>query len=86
VDVFAFMMNLSTLSVLTPYLMSIVSLIVLLNNSQERHRYPMMGVGVLSILFIFWIIYGCGIEVVRYGGLLILLGITIYYIWIKKKL
>jgi basic amino acid/polyamine antiporter, APA family len=86
VEVFAFMMNLSTLSVLTPYLMAIVSLIILVNKNRERHRYPMIGVGILAIIFIFWIIYGCGVEVVSYGGLLILLGITIYYFLIKKKL
>jgi basic amino acid/polyamine antiporter, APA family len=83
-QVFGFMMNLSTLSVLTPYLMTIISLLLLLKRDPTPNRM-MQGVSYLSIAFCLWIIYGCGLEVVAYGGLLVLAGIFIYFTLIKQK-
>ncbi|HCK06048.1 MAG: amino acid permease [Bacteroidetes bacterium] len=83
-QVFGFMMNLSTLSVLTPYLMTIISLLLLLKRDPTPNRM-MQGVSYLSIAFCLWIIYGCGLEVVAYGGLLVLAGIFIYFTLIKPK-
>lgn len=83
-QVFGFMMNLSTLSVLTPYLMTIISLLLLLKRDPTPNRM-MQGVSYLSIAFCLWIIYGCGLEVLAYGGLLVLAGIFIYFTLIKPK-
>jgi len=83
-QVFGFMMNLSTLSVLTPYLMTIISLLLLLKRDPTPNRM-MQGVSYLSIAFCLWIIYGCGLEVVAYGGLLVLAGIFFYFTLIKPK-
>lgn len=83
-QVFGFMMNLSTLSVLTPYLMTIISLLLLIKRDPTPNRM-MQGVSYLSIAFCLWIIYGCGLEVVAYGGLLVLAGIFIYFTLIKQK-
>ena len=83
-QVFGFMMNLSTLSVLTPYLMTIISLLLLIKRDPTPNRM-MQGVSYLSIAFCLWIIYGCGLEVVAYGGLLVLAGIFIYFTLIKPK-
>lgn len=82
--VFGFMMNLSTLSVLTPYLMTIISLLILLKKDALPHRF-MQVVSWLSIAFCLWIIYGCGLEVVGYGSLLVLAGIFVYFTLIKTK-
>jgi APA family basic amino acid/polyamine antiporter len=82
--VFGFMMNLSTLSVLTPYLMTIISLLILLKKDALPHRF-MQLVSWLSIAFCLWIIYGCGLEVVGYGSLLVLAGILVYFTLIKPK-
>ena len=83
-QVFGFMMNLSTLSVLTPYLMTIISLLLLLKKDAIPNRM-MQAVSYLSIAFCLWIIYGCGLEVVAYGSLLVLAGIFIYFTVIKSK-
>lgn len=82
--VFGFMMNLSTLSVLTPYLMTIISLLILLKKDALPYRF-MQLVSWLSIAFCLWIIYGCGLEVVGYGSLLVLAGIFVYFTLIKPK-
>lgn len=82
--VFGFMMNISTLSVLTPYLMTIISLLILLKKDALPHRF-MQVVSWLSIAFCLWIIYGCGLEVVGYGSLLVLAGIFVYFTLIKTK-
>lgn len=83
-QVFGFMMNLSTLSVLTPYLMTIISLWIILRNDAAPNQI-MQLVCLLSIVFCLWIIYGCGLEVVGYGSMLVLAGIFIYFTLIKPK-
>jgi len=83
-EVFGFMMNLSTLSVLTPYLMTIISLLIILRKD-EAPSQKMQWVCLLAIAFCLWIIYGCGLEVVGYGSLLVLAGIFIYFTLIKPK-
>ena len=83
-EVFGFMMNLSTLSVLTPYLMTIISLLIILRKDAAPNKM-MQWVCLLAIAFCLWIIYGCGLEVVGYGSLLVLAGIFIYFTLIKPK-
>ncbi len=83
-EVFGFMMNLSTLSVLTPYLMTIISLLIFLRKDAGSSQV-MQWVCLLAIAFCLWIIYGCGLEVVGYGSMLVLAGIFIYFTLIKPK-
>jgi len=64
--------------------MTIISLLLLLKKDAIPNRM-MQLVAYLSIAFCVWIIYGCGLEVVAYGSLLVLAGIFIYFTVIKSK-
>ena len=77
VDVFSFMMNLSTLSALTPYFLSAVSLFIFIRRGKQPSK-GMEIVAVLSGLFCLWMIYGVGIETVSLGVVLILIGIFMF--------
>lgn len=84
VDAFTFMMKLSTLSVLTPYILSTVSLLILLK--KKEGSIP-LGKGILSglsILFCTWVIIGCGAETVLWGLALLVIGIP-FYAYLTKK-
>lgn len=77
VDVFSFMMNLSTLSALTPYFLSAVSLFIFIRLGKQPSK-GMQIVAVLSGLFCLWMIYGVGIETVSLGVVLLLIGIFMF--------
>ena len=78
VKAFSFMMNLSTLSVLTPYLLSAISLIILLKAKKGKHTFKILT-ACLAILFCIWVIFGSGIEVIIWGVVLLLVGIPFYF-------
>ena len=84
VQAFTFMMNLSTLSVLTPYLLSSISLIVLLKSSQSNHLKEKI-ISYLAIIFCVWVIFGSGIKVVLWGLFLLILGIPLYFLLNNEK-
>ncbi len=84
VQAFTFMMNLSTLSVLTPYLLSSISLIVLLKSSQSNHLKEKI-ISYLAIIFCVWVIFGSGIKVVLWGFFLLILGIPLYFLLNNEK-
>lgn len=80
VNAFTFMMNLSTLSVLTPYLLSALSLIILIkkrNTIQNKTRNIIIAI--LSMLFCVWVIFGSGMEVILWGIALLVVGIPFYF-------
>lgn len=77
VDVFSFMMNLSTLSALTPYFLSAVSLFIFIRRGKQPSK-GMQIVAVLSGLFCLWMIYGVGIETISLGVVLLLIGIFMF--------
>jgi len=79
VDVFSFMMNLSTLSALTPYFLSAVSLFIFIRRGKQPSK-GMQIVAILSCLFCLWMIYGVGIETVSLGVVLLLIGIFMFLI------
>ena len=79
VDVFSFMMNLSTLSALTPYFLSAVSLFIFIRRGKQPSE-GMQIVAILSGLFCLWMIYGVGIETVSLGVVLLLIGIFVFLI------
>jgi len=84
VDAFTFMMTLSTLSVIVPYLFSAASLAFILYNRDKKLSHPMIWVSLLAFLFCIWIIMGCGYEVVIYGLILLSIGIPFYF-GLKRK-
>ena len=77
IDVFSFMMNLSTLAALTPYFLSAVSLFVYVRHQKQKSVAPQL-IAVFSGLFCLWMIYGVGVEIVFLGGILLFLGIIMY--------
>ena len=80
VEAFSYMMKLSTLSVLLPYLFSIATLALVV---KKRNRKTIVLAG-LAFLFSLWIVIGCGAEIVFLGFLLLLLGIPAY-VYLKKQ-
>lgn len=80
VEAFTYMMKLSTLTVLLPYLFSIASFALLIKNSNKKSLLLAM----LAFLFSLWIVIGCGAEIVFLGFLLLLLGVPAY-VYLKKK-
>jgi APA family basic amino acid/polyamine antiporter len=77
-DAFKFMMLLSTLSVLTPYLFSIATYALLTIKRGSKKIVQKLILSILAFSFSIWIIIGCGEEIVFYGFLLLLLGIPFY--------
>lgn len=80
VEAFSYMMKLSTLSVLLPYLFSIATLALVV---KKRNQKTLFLTG-LAFLFSLWIVIGCGAEIVFLGFLLLLLGIPAY-VYLKKQ-
>ena len=86
VEAFTFMMKLSTLSVLTPYLFSTASLAILLLRSGEKKLTSKLIIAFLAFCFSLWIIVGCGADVVFWGFLLLMSGIPFYVLLTRNKL
>ena len=84
IELFSFMMNLSTLSLLTPYLFSIVSLYVVLAKQALKFRDATPFRGKL-FPFCIWMVFGVGWEVFMYGIGLILFGVILYELKIKRS-
>lgn len=78
IEAFTFMMKLSTLSVLTPYLLSTISLMVLLRKREGHLPMYKLITSITTILFCGWVIIGCGGETIFWGMVLLLLGIPFY--------
>ena len=83
VEAFTFMMLLSTLSVLTPYLFSIASFSMHVLKDSRKNKTGRLLLGLLAFAFSMWIIIGCGHEVVFWGFFLLMLGIP-FYVWMKR--
>lgn len=81
IEAFTFMMLLSTLNVLIPYLFSSAANFLLDGRMKEGFRKVIGG---FAFGFSIWMVIGCGEEVVYYGFLLLMLGIP-FYIWMKKS-
>jgi APA family basic amino acid/polyamine antiporter len=78
VQAFTFMMTLSTLSVITPYIFSTASFVLFTKGENARIRIPKLILAFLTFCFLIWIIIGCGQEVVFLGFILLMLGIPFY--------
>ena len=79
VEAFTFMIKLSTLSVITPYLFSTASLAVL-----SKRKFNRLFISFLAFIFSIWIIIGCGIETIKLGMIMLIAGIPFYF-WFKRK-
>ncbi len=78
VETFTFMMTLSTLSALVPYLLSALALRRFLRG--HRHTRGGRMLGAVTAVFCGWVIFGCGGEVLLYGGLLLGFGLALHAI------
>ena len=84
VEAFTFMMKLSTLSVLTPYLFSTASFVLMMFYNKEKLITGKLIVAFLAFCFSIWIIIGCGEEIVFWGFILLMIGIP-FYVMLKKN-
>lgn len=84
VQAFTFMMTLSTLSVITPYIFSTASLGILLFSKKEKGTTKKLILAFLAFCFSILIIVGSGQEVVFWGFLLLMMGIP-FYVLLKRK-
>ena len=79
VDAFTFMIKLSTLSVLTPYLLSTISLLILIRKKEGSIPLNKLLLCIGTISFSVWIIIGCGMETTILGLILLVVGIPLYF-------
>jgi APA family basic amino acid/polyamine antiporter len=79
IDAFTFMMKLSTLSVLTPYLLSTISLLILIKKSEGKIPLLKILLSITTIAFCSWVIIGCGLETIIWGVILLAIGIPFYF-------
>jgi APA family basic amino acid/polyamine antiporter len=87
VEQFKFLILLSTLTSLVPYLFSMASFMIikLRNNTVwDKRSVASFITAMLAFLFAFWAIAGAGEEIVYWGFLLMIAGIP-FYIWIIRK-
>ena len=86
---FTFMVNLTVLACLVPYLFVSAAyiIIVIQKNKDTSSILKTVILGLLGFLYSLWAIYGSTAEVVFYGFLLLLLGIPFYVLmqWNKSK-
>ena len=77
VDLFTFMILLSTLNTLIPYVFSSLA-IFLLEPSRAPLKTSVAVIAALAFVYSFWAIGGAGAETVYYGFLLLIAGLPVY--------
>ena len=83
VETFSFMMELTTLAVTLPYLLSIASLVILSKRSVAGY-YTKIAVSIVTFAFTLGIIMWSSSEVLIWGFGLLLLGVPLYF-WLTRK-
>lgn len=84
-DTYTFIILLSTLTVLVPYLFSVISFVMMgaRNKSISAIKYVVAG---LAFVYSMWAVIGSGEEIVFWGFILLMAGLPFYaYIQIKNK-
>jgi len=83
---FKFLILLSTLSVLVPYLFSTAAYITIRIEKKyfEGRWFQAIALAVLAFAYAIWAIAGSGQEIVYWGFLLLLLGVP-FYVWVHWK-
>jgi basic amino acid/polyamine antiporter, APA family len=88
VEQFKFLILLTTLSVLVPYLFSTASYIIIRMQDKfvkkSRQNISAIVLSSLAFLFAIWLIIGSGQEIVYWGFILLMAGIP-FYVWIIWK-
>jgi len=84
-DTFQFMILLSTVIVLVPYLFSAASygLVVLQNRLWKKNSVTKIILGATAFLFSMWAVMGSGQESVYWGFIGLMAGIP-FYVWMKR--
>ena len=84
-DTFTFMVLMTTLTVLIPYLFSATSygIMILQNKFWKRDLVSQLVIAILAFLFSLWAVLGSGQETVYWGFIAILSGIP-FYVWMKR--
>lgn len=84
-DTFTFMVLLTTVAVLVPYLFSAASygVILLQNKFWRRESVSKIVLAAVALVFSLWAIVGSGQETVYWGFIAILAGIP-FYVWMKR--
>lgn len=87
VEQFKFMILLSTLTVLIPYLFSAASTILIvkkLNIGSSKEHHSILFIATMAFFYALWAVAGSGQDVVYWGFILLMLGVPIY-IFMKYK-
>jgi APA family basic amino acid/polyamine antiporter len=86
VEQFKFIILLSTLCVLVPYLFTSAAYVLILAERKLPNMkwFPEIILASLAFIFSLWAIYGAGEEAVFFGFLLLLAGIP-FYVWMKYR-
>jgi basic amino acid/polyamine antiporter, APA family len=88
VEQFKFLILLTTLSVLVPYLFSTASYLIIRFQNKvlktDAQRIPAVILASLTFLFSIWLIIGSGQEIVYWGFVLLMAGIP-FYVWMIWK-
>ncbi len=86
VDQFKFLILLTALCVLIPYLFSSAAYIIIKTQRKDQTTkwIPILALGGLAFAYSFWAVYGAGEKAVFWGFLLLLAGIPLY-VWMKRK-
>jgi APA family basic amino acid/polyamine antiporter len=87
VEQFKFLILLSTLTSLVPYLFSMASYIIIRIRKKHLKNHSWASsivIALLAFAFAFWAIAGAGQEIVYWGFLLLMAGVP-FYVWIIRK-
>ncbi len=86
VEQFRFMVLLTTLCCLVPYLFSAAAYVLLANEKSKpgKNQLAVHAMGGIAFIFTLWAIFGAGERTVFWGTLLLLAG-TPFYVWMKRK-
>jgi len=82
-DTFTFMILLTTLTVLLPYLFSIISLVMLEHKQKSLTSFKLI-ISILAFIYSMWAIIGSGEEIVYWGFILLMAGLP-FYAWVQMK-
>jgi APA family basic amino acid/polyamine antiporter len=84
-DTYTFMVLLTTLTVLVPYLFSIISFVMMASRQNNLSGFKLF-IAALAFLYSMWAIIGAGEETVYWGFVLLMAGLPFYaYIQIKRN-
>lgn len=85
-EMFTFMILLTTIMVLVPYLFSAASygVIVLQNRFWKRDSISKLVIAAMAFIYSVWAVVGSGQEIVYWGFVALLCGVP-FYVWMRRK-